>query len=400
MNLREQNIYIVDGCRTPIGSFSGSLKSFSATSLGGEVFNQLRERNNIHSEEVGEAFLGNVCSANLGQSPARQVVLNAGLDPSIPATLVNKVCSSGLKAVGLAALSISFEKDKLILAGGMESMSNVPHYLVKSRLGFRFGHQEVKDGLVVDGLSDAYENVAMGVLADRTAIKYKVSREQQDAFAKESYEKYLSAESQGYIKNEILTLEFSDHKKNVITIARDEEPQRFNFSKAEKLKPAFMPLEEGGTVTAFNASKINDGAAGVIIAQEDKIKKLALRKQAKIIAYADYAKDPSWFTTAPIEACEKVLKIANLKISDLDAIEINEAFSVVPLVFVKELRVDPKKVNQFGGAVALGHPIGASGTRILVTLINVLKTKSLRYGMAVICNGGGGSSAIIIENLE
>ncbi len=396
MNLKDKNIFIIDGVRTPIGSFQGVLNNFSAIHLGREVIHSLIKRNNLPAEKVDEVFWGNVCSANLGQSPARQVSLLAGLNKTTPATIINKVCASSLKAISLAAGTISWGDNRAVIAGGMESMSNIPHYLPHLRGGSRFGDSSVIDGMIKDGLSDAYENVAMGILADRASEKHQISREEQDAWAKLSYQRALNSQKVGIFNEEIIPLTYKNKKGEEITIREDEEIQRGNFAKAPLLKPAFSP---DGTVTAFNASKINDGAAGVVIAEEKIIKEFSLPKKAKIIATTDYAKEPEWFTTAPLEATEKILKIANLTINDIDFIEVNEAFSVVPLIFQKAFGIPSEKINIHGGAVALGHPIGASGSRIVVTLLNVLRQKKARLGLAVICNGDGGASAMIIENV-
>ncbi len=395
MNLSSNNVFIVDGVRTPIGRFMGALGGFPATHLSGVVVKELMKRNNLAPEVIDELFWGNVCSANLGQSPARQVVFAGGLSEKVPATIVNKVCSSSLKAISLAAGTIALGSNEMTLAGGMENMSQVPRYLANSRKGFRLGDDQIIDGLMKDGLSDAYQGVAMGVFADKTADKHGISRQAQDDWAKVSYQRAKEATARGIFHKEIVPWKYQDKKGREIAILEDEEIEKGNFAKAPNLKPVFTP---DGTVTAFNASKINDGAAGVILASEKKIQELNLTKRVRIIASIDFAKDPQWFTTAPIEATKKALATAELALSDIDFIEINEAFAVVPLVFMKELSLAPEKVNVHGGAIALGHPIGASGGRILVSLMNVLSERRAKLGLAVICNGGGGASAMVIEN--
>ncbi len=389
-------VYIVGAKRTPIGSFLGSLSEVKATELGSIALKGAIEQAGISPGAVNEIYFGNVISANLGQAPATQVMLGAGIPSSVPATTVNKVCASGLKSVMLGATSIRVGDSEVIAAGGMESMSQAPFYVSNHRKGFKFGNQELIDALVKDGLQDVYKKYMMGDAAEVCAAEYKITREEQDEYAILSYKRAIDSQEKGYFKNEIVPVTIKTRKGEIV-VAEDEEPKRVRFDKIPNLRPAFK--RDGGTITAANASKINDGAAGVIIASEEYVRKHNLKPLARIVSYADAAKDPEWFTVAPTDAINFALKKAGMNIDQIDFFEINEAFAVVSLVNEKLLGIPREKVNVLGGAVALGHPLGASGARILITLINTLKIHNKKYGAIGICNGGGGASAMIIENL-
>ena len=391
-----KNVYIVSAVRTPMGSFGGSLSGFTAPQLGSVAIKGALERAGVDAAMVEEVFMGNVVSANLGQAPARQAALGAGLPYHVPCTTVNKVCASGMKSVMLAAQSIQLGLNDIAVAGGMESMSNIPYYAPNMRWGAKYGDVKFVDGLATDGLTDAYDHCAMGVCADQTANKYQISREAQDAFAIESYKRSQSATEAGKFEAEIVPVSVPQRKGDPVMVSKDEEPFKVIFDKIPSLRPAF---NKDGTVTAANASTINDGAAALVLVSEDKLKELGLKPLAKIVAYADAAQEPAWFTTAPGIAAPKALKRAGLSISDIDFFEVNEAFAVVTMAFNKDLAIDPAKVNVYGGAVSLGHPLGASGARILVTLNNVLHQNNGRYGLATLCNGGGGASAVVIERV-
>ena len=391
-----QNVYITAAVRTPLGSFGGGLATVPATQLGAAVVKAVVSKAGINPESVDELFMGNVVQANNGQAPARQVALYGGLSQSTPCTTVNKVCASGMKSVMFGAQSIQLGQNNAVVAGGMENMSAIPFYLGKARYGYGYGNSELIDGLVRDGLADVYNGSAMGCFADATAEKYKISREAQDAFAIQSYNRSADAWAAGKFSQEVVGVEVKDRKGNVKIIDHDEEYKNVMFEKIPTLRPVFT---KEGTVTAANASTINDGAAALVIVGEDYLKEHQLKPLARIVAYADGAQDPAWFTTAPAIAAEKVLKRAGLSISDMDYFEVNEAFAVVALAFIQHFNLDQQKVNVNGGAVSLGHPLGASGARILTTLTHVLHQNSGRYGMAAICNGGGGASAMIIECL-
>ncbi|MEO5978003.1 MAG: acetyl-CoA C-acyltransferase [Chryseolinea sp.] len=387
---------IVSAVRTPIGSFGGSLASVSAIQLGGIAFRGAVERSGIDSKLIQELYVGNVISSGLGQAPATQVAAAAGFGFEIPSTLVNKVCASGMKAVMLGAQSIMLGLQDIVVAGGTESMSNIPYYLMKARNGYKYGHGELIDGLQYDGLTDAYNHCAMGVCADQTAREMNISRPDQDAYAIESYQRAAKAWSCGRLKDEVIPVEITDRKGTVTVIIEDEEYKNVNFEKLPSLKPAFS---KEGTVTAANASTLNDGAAALLIMSADKAKELGIKPLARILGFADAAQDPMWFTTTPSIAIPKAIKQAGLKKSDIGYYEINEAFSAVALANNIKLELDPSKVNVNGGAVALGHPLGASGARIIGALVTVLKQNNGAIGVAGICNGGGGASAIVIENL-
>ncbi|MEM1326008.1 MAG: acetyl-CoA C-acyltransferase [Bacteroidota bacterium] len=391
-----QNVYIVSAVRTPLGSFGGMFAGISATELGTHVIKGAMEKGGITPEQVEEVFMGNVCSANLGQAPARQAALGAGIPEAVPCTTINKVCSSGAKSIMFAAQSIMLGHTDIIVAGGMENMSRVPYYVPNARFGYKYGDGQFIDGLAKDGLIDAYQNTAMGISADNTAIKYNISREAQDDYAINSYKRAAAATNSGQMRDEIVGVSVPQRKGDPIVITEDEEYKRVKFDKIPNLRPAFTKT---GTVTAANASTINDGASALILISESKMKELGLTPVAKIVAFADAAQEPEWFTTAPTLAAPKVLKRAGMSLSDIDYFEVNEAFAVVPLAFNQILDVDTEKVNVFGGAVSLGHPLGASGARIVTTLCNVLQHKDGGLGLAAICNGGGGASSIIIEKV-
>ncbi|MCO5948054.1 acetyl-CoA C-acyltransferase [Mucilaginibacter flavidus] len=391
-----KEVVIVAATRTPIGSFGGSLASLSATQLGSIVIKSAVEKAGLQPEQVQEVYMGNVLSANIGQAPATQAAIFAGL-PSLPATTVNKVCASGMKAIMLAAQSIALGQNDIVVAGGMESMSNVPYYLDKARNGYRLGNGQITDGLIKDGLWDVYNDYHMGSAAELCAVECNVSREEQDAFAIESYKRALASQSEGKFKREITPVELKDKKGDVTLFADDEEPKAVKFDKIPSLKPVF---KKDGTVTAANASTLNDGAAAVVLMSKEKADELGIKPLARIVAYADAQQAPEWFTTAPSKAIPLALHRAGLSSDEIDFFEINEAFSVVAIANNQLLKLDPAKVNVNGGAVALGHPLGASGARIIVTLLSVLQQNNGKYGAAGICNGGGGASAMIIENFR
>jgi acetyl-CoA C-acetyltransferase len=386
--------YIVAAVRTPIGSFGGVLAEVAATDLGAIAIKGALEKSGIAAEQVDEVYFGNVVSANLGQAPARQAALKAGLPASVQCTTVNKVCASGTKSIMFAAQSIMLGMADVVVAGGMENMSMIPFYIPRARFGYKYGNGELVDGLSRDGLLDVYDQLAMGVFADRTAVKYDISRDKQDAFAIRSYQRAAASTSSGFFASEIVPVSIPQRKGDALLIQEDEEFKKVNFDKIPELKPAFT---KDGTVTAANASTINDGASALIIVSEAKLKELGLQPLARIVSFADAEQSPDWFTTTPALAAPKALKMAGLSIKDIDFFEVNEAFSVVALAFNKILDIDPEKVNIAGGAVAIGHPLGASGARIVTTLNNVLHQQQGRYGLAAICNGGGGASALIIE---
>jgi len=388
-------VVIVSAVRTPIGSFGGSLSGFSAAQLGGYAIKAAVERAGIIPDEVQEVYMGNVLSANLGQAPATQAAKLAGL-PDLPATTVNKVCASGTKAIMLAAQSIALGHQEIVVAGGMESMSNVPYYLDKARNGYRLGHGQLTDGLLKDGLWDVYNDYHMGSAAELCAADCDISREDQDAFAINSYKKAQAAQTGGKFNAEIVAIEVQDRKGEVTKIEKDEEPFAVKFDKIPGLKPVF---KKEGTVTAANASTLNDGAAALVLMSAEKAKSLGLKPLAKILGYADAQQAPEWFTTAPAKAIPLALEKAGKTLADVDFFEINEAFSVVSLANNKILNLDDSKVNVNGGAVAIGHPLGASGARIVVTLLSVLNQNDGKIGVAGICNGGGGASAIVIEKI-
>ena len=392
----KKEVFIVSAVRTPLGSFGGVFADISATQLGAIAIKGALEKAKVNPKNVNEVFMGNVCSANLGQAPARQAALSAGISNTVPCTTVNKVCSSGVKSIMFGAQSILLDQADIIVAGGMENMSSVPYYVPKARYGYKYGNSELIDGLHKDGLLDPYNEISMGVFADKTASKYDISREEQDAFALRSYENSALTTKNGFFSNEIIGVSVPQRRGEPILIVEDEEYKRVKFEKVSQLRPAFS---KNGTVTAANASTINDGASALILASAEALKKYNLKPVAKILSFADAAHEPQWFTTAPTIAAPKALKLAKITISDVDYFEVNEAFSVVPLAFNKILDVDINKVNVHGGAVSLGHPLGASGARIVTTLINVLQNRDAKVGCAAICNGGGGASSIVIERV-
>ena len=391
-SLRE--VVIVGAARTAIGSFMGSLSSLPATKLGSIVIDEALNRAGIEKSAVDEVIMGNVLVAGEGQAPARQAALGANLPESTECLTINKVCGSGLKSVMLASQSIMVGDADVVVAGGMESMSNVPYYLFKARNGFRMGHQKLVDGMIFDGLWDVYNDFHMGNAAELCARKCHISRHDQDEFSIMSYQRALDAQKAEKFKDEIVAVSISQRKGDPLIIDTDEEPTKVSFGKIPTLKPVF---DQEGTVTAANASSINDGAAVVVLIAEEKAEELGLNPMAKIGAQASTAKKPEWFTTAPADAVEKCLKKADLNTSDIDLYEINEAFAVVSLAVNEILDLNVNNVNVNGGAVALGHPIGASGTRILVTLLYEMKKRAANRGLASLCIGGGEASALIVE---
>lgn len=391
-----KEVYIVSAVRTPIGSFLGSLSSVPSPKLGATAIKGALEKINLDPKLVQEVYMGNVLQAGEGQAPARQAALFAGLSNETPSTTVNKVCASGMKAVMLAAQSIKAGDQEIIVAGGMENMSAVPHYY-NARNAVKLGDVKMQDGMLVDGLTDVYNKVHMGVCAEKCAAEYQFSREDQDQFAIQSYKRSAEAWANGKFKDEIVPVEIPQRKGESIIFLEDEEYKNVNFDRISILPTVFQ--KENGTVTAANASTLNDGASALVLMSKEKMEDLGLKPLAKIVSYADAAHEPEWFTTAPAKALPIALKKANLDISEIDFFEFNEAFSVVGLANNKILGLDDSKVNVNGGAVSIGHPLGSSGSRIIVTLINVLKQNNAKYGAAAICNGGGGASAIVIENV-
>jgi acetyl-CoA C-acetyltransferase len=391
-----KKVYIVSAVRTPIGSFGGMFAGVSATQLGAAAIKGALEKAKVQADQVQEVFMGNVVSANLGQAPARQAAIFAGIPHTVPCTTVNKVCSSGAKSIMFGAQSIMLGHNDIVVAGGMENMSQIPYYVPKARYGYKYGHGTLVDGLIKDGLEDVYNQVAMGVCADQTAKEHNISREEQDAFAISSYQRSAAATEGGQFKDEIVPVEVPQRKGDPLLITEDEEYKRVKFEKIPTLRPVFT---KDGTVTAANASTINDGASALILASEEKVKELGLKPIARIVSFADAAQEPEWFTTAPAKAAPLALQRAGMELSDVDYFEVNEAFSVVTLAFNKLLGIDNDKVNVHGGAVSLGHPLGASGARIITTLTGVLNHRNANVGLAAICNGGGGASSIIIEKV-
>ena len=391
-----KEVYIISAVRTPIGSFGGNLSTVSATRLGATAIRAAVEKAAIKPADVQEVFMGNVLSANLGQAPATQAAKFAGL-PDVPATTINKVCASGTKAIMFGAQSIALGLNDIVVAGGMENMSSVPYFLDKARNGYRLGNGEIIDGLVKDGLWDVYNNYHMGSAAELCATDCNISREEQDTYAIESYKRSQAAQASGKFDDEIVPVEITDRKGEVTVISADEEPTAVKFEKIPSLKPVF---KKDGSVTAANASALNDGAAALVLMSKEKAEELGLKPIAKILGYADAQQAPEWFTTAPSKAIPRALENAGVDASQVDYYEINEAFSVVALANNQILNLDAAKVNVNGGAVSLGHPLGASGARIVVTLLNVLKQNGGKIGVAGICNGGGGASAIVIEYLN
>ena len=389
-----REVVIVSAVRTAMGSFGGIFSKVSATKLGAAAIKGAIEKCDINKDIIDEVFMGNVLQANLGQAPARQAAIDAGLSDKIPCTTINKVCSSGMKSIMLGAQTILCGDNDVVMVGGMENMSSVPHYLSNSRTGQKLGDIKALDGLVKDGLTDVYNKKHMGLCAETCAKEMNFSREEQDNFAIESYKRSAKSWQEKRFNDEIVNVEVPQRKGDNLIINEDEEYKKVILEKIPNLRPVF---EKEGTITAANASTINDGASALILMSKEKANELNLKPLAKIISYADSAHEPEWFTTAPSSAVEKAIKKANIKKSDVDYYELNEAFSVVGLANMKLLEIENKKVNVNGGAVSLGHPLGSSGSRIVVTLINVLKQNNGSIGVAGICNGGGGASAIVIE---
>lgn len=390
-----KEVYIVSAVRTPIGSFGGALSSVPATKLGATAIKAAIEKAGIKPDVIDEVFMGNVVSANLGQAPARQASIFAGVPNTVPCTTINKVCSSGMKSIMFAAQTIMLGDNDVVVAGGMENMSSIPYYVDSVRKGNKLGDQKLIDGLIKDGLWEVYNNYHMGSAAELCARELKISREEQDRYAVQSYQRSAAATDGGRFKEEIVPVVIKTRKGELV-VDRDEEYGNVRFDKIPTLRPVF---EKGGTVTAANASTINDGAAALILMSKEKAEELGVKPIAKITGYADAAHEPEWFTTAPVKAIPKAIKKAGLSAGDVDYYEINEAFSVVALAAIQELKLDESKVNVNGGGVSLGHPLGASGARITVTLINVLKQNGGKIGVASLCNGGGGASSVVVELL-
>lgn len=389
-----RDVVIASAVRTPVGAFMGSLGAMPATKLGSIVIEQAIRRANIAPEDVNEVIMGNVLPAGEGQAPARQAALGAGLPKRTECLTINKVCGSGLKAVMLATQAIQVGDADIIVAGGMESMSNVPYYLPKARKGYRMGDKQVVDGMVCDGLWDVYNDFHMGNAAELCARENNIGREEQDEFAKLSYQRAIDAQKNGRFMDEIVPVSVPQRKGDPVVVDEDEEPKRANFDKMTKLRPAF---NREGTVTAANASKINDGASALVVMAADLARERGVPVFARVIAQASAAKEPEWFTTAPIDAINKVLKKASRSLDNIDLFEINEAFSVVTIIAQRQMGIPAEKINVNGGAVALGHPIGASGARILTTLLYALQQRNLKTGLATLCIGGGEASALIVE---
>jgi acetyl-CoA C-acetyltransferase len=386
-------VFICSAVRTPIGAFQGSLADVAATRLGATAVKAALERARVAPDQVGEVYMGNVLTAGEGQAPARQAALYAGLPTDVPCTTVSKVCGSGLMAVMLGAKSVLLGDAEVVVAGGMESMSNVPYYLPTARKGMRMGNATVIDGMIHDGLWDPYKNFHMGVAGELCAKEMSFSREAQDAFAKESYRRALSAQSEGHFADEMVGVTI-EGRKGAVTVLEDDEPKRGDADKMSSLKPAF---DKAGTITAANASKINDGAAALVLASGDAVKRLGLTPLARIVGYGSAAQEPEWFTTAPSKAIAATLKRTGLSVGDIDLFEVNEAFAVVALAVAQKSGLDLAKVNVNGGAVALGHPIGASGARILTTLTHAMAKRGAKRGLATLCIGGGEAVAVVIE---
>lgn len=390
-----KNVYIVSAVRTPMGSFLGAFSDVSATQLGAIAIRAALDRSGLEAGCIDEVFMGNVLQAGVGQAPARQAALGAGLGHHVPCTTVNKVCASGMKAIMLGAQTILAGDNNVVVVGGMENMSQTPHY-ASGRNGTKFGNISLLDGITKDGLLDVYSKVPMGNCAELCAKEYGISREEQDAFAIESYRRAAAAWDAGAFEEEVIPVPVPQRKGDPIMVTKDEEYTNVFLDKIPSLRPAF---DKEGTITAANASTLNDGASALVLASEEAVKKYGLTPLAKVVSYADAAQAPEWFTTAPSLAVPKALEKAGLSVSDIDYWELNQAFSVVGIANTRILGLDPSKVDVHGGAVALGHPLGNSGSRVVVTLLNVLKQKGGTFGAAGICNGGGGASALVIERL-
>ncbi len=391
-----KEVVIVSAVRTPMGSFGGVFSSLTAPTLGATAIRGALSKIDLDASLVQEVIMGNVLQANLGQAPARQAALAAGIPNDVPCTTLNKVCSSGMKALMVAAQTIKAGDNDVVVAGGMENMSMVPYYMDKARNGYRLGDGVVIDGMVKDGLTDAYHQAHMGVCAEQCAEEMNISREEQDRFALTSYERSASAWASGKFTDEVVPVEVPQRRGDAVVVSEDEEYKNFNKEKFLKLRTVF---KKEGTVTAGNASTLNDGASALVLMSAEKAAELGFKPLAKILSYADAAHEPEWFTTAPAKAVPIAVAKAGLEMKDVDCWELNEAFSVVGLANIKKLDLNPDKVNVNGGAVSLGHPLGSSGSRIIVTLIHVMKQNSAKYGAAGICNGGGGASAMVIENV-
>ncbi len=391
-----EEVFILSAVRTPIGSFGGSLSGFSAVELGSKAISGALSKSGVNAADVDEVYFGNVVSANLGQAPARQAAMGAGIGHNVPCTTVNKVCSSGMKTVMLGAQSIMLGINDIVVTGGMESMSNIPYYIPKARYGYKYGHGQMIDGLMHDGLWEIYNGFPMGSCADNTAKELNISREEQDEYAINSYKRAAASTDAGDFKEEIIPVEIPQRKGDPIIMSEDEEYRNVKFEKIPSLRPVF---NKDGSVTAANASTINDGASAIILISKSKMEELGLKPAAKVRGFGDAAQEPIWFTTSPSLAIPKAMKHAGVEKSDVDFYEINEAFSAVAIANNRQLELDPAKVNVFGGAVALGHPLGASGARIISTLNSVLTKNQGSIGVAGICNGGGGASAIVLEKV-
>lgn len=390
-----KEVYIVSAARTAIGSFNGSLSSITAPILGASAIKGALSKVNFDHNLIEEVIMGNVLQAGIGQAPARQAAILSGLRPETICTTINKVCSSGMKSVSLGAQSIMLGHADIIVAGGMENMSLTPHYLMKSRAGYKYGNFQAIDGIINDGLLDAFGNILMGVCGEMCAREYGITREQQDEFAIQSYRRSEKSWAEGKFDNEVVPVEIPQRSGEPLLFLHDEEYKSVKYEKVSSLKPVF---EKDGTITAANASTINDGASALILMSGEKMRELGLTPIARIVSFADAEQAPEWFTTSPSKALPKAAKLGGYQVSDLDYFELNEAFSVVGLANNKLMNLDPSKVNVNGGAISLGHPLGSSGSRILVTLINVLKQNNGKLGGAAICNGGGGATAMILEN--
>ena len=391
-----RQVVIAGGKRTPVGAFQGSLATVPATRLGATAIQAALEVSGVSGDSVDEVIMGNVLSAGQGQAPARQAALYAGLPKSVECLTINKMCGSGLKAVMLASQAIQCGDAEVIVAGGMESMSLSPFLIPRAKTGLQLGHTELEDSIITDGLWDVYNDKHMGSCAETCVRKYQFTREEQDEFAQESYTRAQNTQRDGIFSKEIVPVEIKDRKGNLSEVAEDDEPQRANFEKMTKIRPAF---EKDGTVTAANASKINDGAAAVVMMSAEKAADLGVKTVARIVAQASFSQEPEWFTTAPVRAIRKVLDKSGLTVDDINLFEINEAFAAVTMAAEKDLGLDHDKVNIHGGAVALGHPIGASGARILVTLLNAMESRKAKLGLATLCIGGGEASAVIVERV-
>jgi len=391
-----RQVVIAGGKRTPVGAFQGSLATIPATRLGATAIQAALEVSGVSGDSVDEVIMGNVLSAGQGQAPARQAALYAGLPKSVECLTINKMCGSGLKAVMLASQAIQCGDAEVIVAGGMESMSLSPFLIPRAKTGLQLGHTELEDSIITDGLWDVYNDKHMGSCAETCVRKYQFTREEQDEFAQESYTRAQNTQRDGIFSKEIVPVEIKDRKGNLSEVTEDDEPQRANFEKMTKIRPAF---EKDGTVTAANASKINDGAAAVVMMSAEKAAGLGVKTVARIVAQASFSQEPEWFTTAPVRAIRKVLDKSGLTVDDINLFEINEAFAAVTMAAEKDLGLDHDKVNIHGGAVALGHPIGASGARILVTLLNAMESRKAKLGLATLCIGGGEASAVIVERV-